>query len=166
MTNFDWELISSVPGWLYDSEALWLANVASNCDSWTEIGTYAGRSTLAAALNLKIKGLLQVVDIEFQEQFFRTLRLIHNARPDLTIIICEKDSKIAYKYLNNTDVVFIDGDHSYEGVCSDIYNWRSKGLLCGHDYEVERPTVVCAVKELVDNFKNPVDTIWAQEELC
>jgi glycosyltransferase involved in cell wall biosynthesis len=39
------------------------------------------------------------------------------------------------------DFVFIDADHSYEGVKSDIEAWASKvrpgGLLCGHDYGME-----------------------------
>jgi len=36
------------------------------------------------------------------------------------------------------DMVFIDGDHSYQAVREDIRNWlpkvRNCGLLCGHDY--------------------------------
>lgn len=36
------------------------------------------------------------------------------------------------------DFVFIDGDHSYEGVLEDLENWwpkiRAGGLFCGHDY--------------------------------
>jgi hypothetical protein len=35
-------------------------------------------------------------------------------------------------------LIFIDGDHSYEGVSSDIDAWISHvepgGILCGHDY--------------------------------
>ena len=40
------------------------------------------------------------------------------------------------------DFVFLDGDHSYEGVKSDIEAWwpkvRPRGMLCGHDYREER----------------------------
>ena len=36
------------------------------------------------------------------------------------------------------DFVFIDADHSYEGISTDIRLWapkiRSGGILCGHDY--------------------------------
>ena len=37
------------------------------------------------------------------------------------------------------DLVFIDGDHSYDAVTEDIKAWlpkvRNGGILCGHDYE-------------------------------
>lgn len=50
------------------------------------------------------------------------------------------------------DFVFIDADHSYEGVSADIDAWRGKvrpgGLLCGHDYGHPRfPGVARAVDE-------------------
>ena len=36
------------------------------------------------------------------------------------------------------DFVYIDSDHSYDAVYTDIITWRSKirsgGILCGHDY--------------------------------
>jgi predicted O-methyltransferase YrrM len=36
------------------------------------------------------------------------------------------------------DLVFLDGDHSYEGCRDDIFAWwpkvRPGGILCGHDY--------------------------------
>lgn len=55
------------------------------------------------------------------------------------------------------DMIFIDGDHSYEGVKEDLNNWWSKcnTLFCGHDYMLTRTTwngVVCGVKQAVDEF--------------
>lgn len=45
----------------------------------------------------------------------------------------------AAKIPPNLDIVFIDGNHSYQYVSTDIRTWlpkiRSGGLLCGHDYE-------------------------------
>lgn len=39
---------------------------------------------------------------------------------------------------NSLDLVYIDGDHSYENCSSDISDWYPKvkenGILCGHDY--------------------------------
>jgi predicted O-methyltransferase YrrM len=64
------------------------------------------------------------------------------------------------------DLVFIDGDHSYDGVCKDIAAWRSKvrpgGFLCGHDY---KPTGVGHygqnVGRAVDEFRDA--TGWTLE---
>jgi len=50
------------------------------------------------------------------------------------------------------DFVFIDAEHTYEGVRDDIAAWRSKvkpgGLLCGHDYDENFVGVRKAVDEL------------------
>jgi len=50
------------------------------------------------------------------------------------------------------DFVFIDGDHTYGGVCEDIAMWKPKvrpgGVLCGHDYGNPRcPDVERAVND-------------------
>ena len=52
------------------------------------------------------------------------------------------------------DMVFIDGDHSYEGCKQDIQHWYSKvkpgGWLCGHDYK--HPSYNFGVHLAVDEF--------------
>jgi hypothetical protein len=67
---------------------------------------------------------------------------------------------------NSLDFVFIDGDHSYEGVKIDIENSFSKvksgGLISGDDYGLI-PTVDLAVKEFCNknNIKiNVKDLVW------
>ena len=60
------------------------------------------------------------------------------------------------------DMIFIDGDHTYEGVKSDIIGTRSLlqdgALLCGHDY-TNWAGVKQAVDELIRDFiVNP--SIW------
>ena len=65
------------------------------------------------------------------------------------------------------DFVFIDGNHLYEAVCSDIAAWwpklRSGGLLTGHDYAINRDAsgewgVRKAVDEFSENTDRPVET--------
>jgi len=85
------------------------------------------------------------------------------------------------------DVIFIDGDHSYEGVKEDLNNWWNKcnTLFCGHDYmlqPVKWNGVECGVKTAVDEFvlensnnihkfsvntqsNNPTWFIWKRTEL-
>ena len=47
------------------------------------------------------------------------------------------------------DLVFIDGDHSFEAVRDDLDAWwptlRPGGTLAGHDYAIYSPGVVRAV---------------------
>ncbi len=63
------------------------------------------------------------------------------------------------------DFVFIDADHSYEAVMSDIAAWLPKvrpgGWITGHDYNsVLFPGVVSAVKENFAKFSTDQDHVW------
>lgn len=58
---------------------------------------------------------------------------------------------------NYFDLIFVDGDHSYEGAKEDLNNWWPKcnTLFCGHDYMLTRTVwngVTCGVKQAVDEF--------------
>ncbi|CAD7929141.1 unnamed protein product [Amoebophrya sp. A120] len=66
------------------------------------------------------------------------------------------------------DLIFIDGDHSYEGVQRDLAAWyprlRAGGVLAGHDFDIQWYGVVLAVLEFVQkqNLKlwlGP-DAVW------
>lgn len=75
--------------------------------------------------------------------------------------IIRKDSLEAAKDFedHSLDFVFIDADHTYEATKADIGAWMPKvkkgGLLCGHDYENERPG--WGVKQAVDEIGLPVE---------
>ncbi len=63
------------------------------------------------------------------------------------------------------DFVFIDAEHTYEGVYQDIAEWRPKlrpgGLLSGHDYNGKRfPGVRRAVDEVFDRVSTGHDLTW------
>ena len=63
------------------------------------------------------------------------------------------------------DVVFIDADHSYEGVAADILQWWPLvvvgGFLCGHDYDHPRiGEVKRAVDESFPNAELGQDMTW------
>jgi hypothetical protein len=66
-------------------------------------------------------------------------------------------SKYAFPILKDGffDVVFIDGDHSYEGACLDIKNSLLKvkngGIICGHDYHMD------GVKQAIDENLGEVE---------
>ena len=55
---------------------------------------------------------------------------------------------------DSVDMVFVDGDHSYDQVCGDIRAWtphlKENGILCGHDYGFSKyPGVKQAFDELL-----------------
>ena len=68
------------------------------------------------------------------------------------------------------DLVFIDGDHTYEPVQRDLAAWWPKlkadqqSIFCGHDYSKQFPGVIRAVDEWAAQSRQPVsllpNTIW------
>ena len=62
------------------------------------------------------------------------------------------------------DIVYIDGDHSYEAVKTDVISWKLKvkngGLLCGHDYCFGK--VVRALNEVMERVPDQTfaDNSW------
>ncbi len=67
------------------------------------------------------------------------------------------------------DFVFIDGDHSYEGVKEDLEKWvpkvRSQGLVMGHDWNHYRPGVVQAGYEYLSRYRELFEPLMSKEEL-
>lgn len=101
------------------------------------------------------------------EKKFRTL--VDRHKKSIEIIPVKMYSHTAVRYIQNEslDFAFIDGNHAYDYVKTDIENWLPKikvgGILAGHDYNVKgyknRFGVNRAVKEAFGNkfdFKNHV----------
>ena len=66
-------------------------------------------------------------------------------------------------YPNETlDLVFIDADHSTDGVITDIQNWfpkiKKSGIICGHD--IDWPSVKTAVNSIFDSYDVGPDNLW------
>jgi SAM-dependent methyltransferase len=125
-----------------------------------ELGAHSGKFTeqlLAAFPRLLMYAVdLWAVTPGYEHYEFRGIReqyrdRMRNYRP--RVMTLESKTVDAAKLVpDGLDFVFIDADHSYEGVAADIDAWRSKlkpgGLLCGHDYGHPRfPGVKQAVDE-------------------
>lgn len=70
----------------------------------------------------------------------------------------DSQNPVTAKLVNRKiDVLFIDGDHSYEGCSKDIAVWypcmAEHGVMLFHDCDDTSPGVVQAVKEFVDKYK-------------
>jgi hypothetical protein len=161
-----WRDIDSMEGWMARVECEWLYATAGQCDSWTEIGCWSGRSSVATGLGMREGGLLQLVDPGFQAGFWDNIHYLVRHRPDLRLIVAQMNSEQAHDVLKETDVVFIDGHHLYENVAQDIRLWWNCQTLCGHDYSTlggeGEPTwgVTRAVNELVPGVLSPAGCIW------
>jgi hypothetical protein len=165
----------SIPGW-FDYQDIYDVAVEEAKDGahFVEIGCWLGRSTcyLAEAVAKSSKNIsITVVDTfcgvpddELQlllgrhggsvDEAFRT-NMNRSGLSTLVDVIVE-DSKIAHGRFaeGSLDFVFIDGDHSYEGVRQDITNWLPKvrrgGTLAGHDYGNSE-----SVRRAVDELLGP-----------
>ena len=67
------------------------------------------------------------------------LKVVKHFAGDENTFVLRMSSEEAAKYIDGPfDIVFIDGNHSYEFVLNDIKSWMPKipagGLICGHDY--------------------------------
>jgi hypothetical protein len=90
----------------------------------------------------------------------------HFRRDKKCKIIRKMSSEAVKNVPDELDLVFIDGNHSYEYVKEDIKLWlpkvRAGGILSGHDYDHKLfPGVVKAVDELLQNKVSiGFDTTW------
>ena len=87
--------------------------------------------------------------------------------PNLKIIIDRSDNASKQFDKESIDFVFIDGDHSYESVKTDINCWEPKvkedGLIMGHDYNWG--DVARAVGENFTEVWILPDGVWAASKI-
>lgn len=82
-------------------------------------------------------------------------------------IIRREDSVDSSKKVtdNSLDFVFIDGDHTYEGVKRDIEAWKPKirkgGWLIGHD--IHMAGVKKAINILIRDYKELDNFVWVSK---
>ena len=125
-------------------------------DTYVEVGTQHGRS-IYCATQLAPKGVKFVaVDIYdppgtdklmSRDKFFKSTGL------DKQVTYINKPSaEAAADWEGTIDMMFIDADHSYEGVKLDVDSWtkfvKPGGYLYFHDADETSPGVVQLVKEM------------------
>jgi predicted O-methyltransferase YrrM len=173
-------------------DLLWLAHQATTFRSIVELGSYLGRSTRALADNtpgvvLAIddwkgprdipcyvggdptppKGELPYIP---QNQLFSKFKenvsdLLLSGK--IYILVADHASLVGKKTSSPVDLVFLDGDHSYESVKRDV-QWalsvldQSKhSMICGHDAEMDH--VWQAASDVLGEIKSHKDkgaNIW------
>lgn len=162
-----------IAGWMKRIELQWLAERALESETIVEIGSFRGRSTRALADHCR--GVVHVV-----EDWIDTGDHVDQANVELRragqmaieaawranladhlesgrIVLARGNSPDVAPFLatrvgGGADFIFIDGNHSREGVRADLaaYEWLVKpgGILAGHDYTTKaHPGVRLAVDD-------------------
>lgn len=109
---------------------------------------------------------------DFDQLFSKTQNRLKSHKKRVEFI--RKFSAEASESVKDTlDFIYIDGDHSYEGVKSDIENWYRKirvgGTISGHDYgHVNFPGVKKAVDSYFKRFNYKINVedggVWWVEK--
>ena len=166
---------NEIQGWCdYEDLYTGFSEYLQNNSTFVEIGVWKGRSVCFLGEQLKLKNKTSKIfavdtykgslnEEAHQKEVSKlggsTLPLFLSYISDLglseIISPIEKNSTEASLIFDDEsiDAIFIDGDHSYEGVLSDLNNWFPKmkkiSVMSGHDFWA--PTVKRAVLEF---FKN------------
>jgi hypothetical protein len=127
-----------------------LKNVLSLCkkgDEVLEIGTAFGRSATA----WKDAGAT-VYTIDLHAECLKYIK-------DITFI---KGNSLLVPWDKRVDIVYIDGDHSYEGCLKDIRRFMpfAKRIICGHDYAPGFPEVMRAVDDFFGDLIEVKNNWW------
>lgn len=170
----------AIDGWMSDAELTWLAQQAQTHDAIVEIGSWKGRSTRALADHAK--GTVYAVDtwkgqeltteptsldVELRarggEAIYQEFRANMAGLVFYPMKMSSKEAASVLLSRVTPDMVFIDGEHAYEGVKNDIETWspllKDGGLICGHDWW--HGGIKKAVRELVRDFQVvPETNIW------
>lgn len=151
----------SIPGLTSDADVRWLAEQARTRAVIIELGPFKGRSTRALAD--ASSATVYAIDNwnATHEDGRRDNSAAAACRANLAdlieagrVVLIDQDSReglpTALRGVT-ADMLWIDAEHLYEAVLSDIDTYgplvRRDGLICGHDYNVHHPDVMRAVDE-------------------
>lgn len=171
-SNFDvaWGAIQPIRGWFSNKEqARRMWNALQDGGHAIEIGSYCGRSTVFLALAVMAAGkggLVYAVDT-FESsnseldgsgtlgEFEVNLEFFGVADHVVTLQGRSGDPKIVEAVPNGAALLYIDANHDYEFVFTDISIWRKHvrkgGLLMMHDYYTDGSEQFPGVKQAADD---------------
>jgi predicted O-methyltransferase YrrM len=128
-----------------DRQLAVLAELCKGSKVVVEVGCFQGKTTmfLAMVTEALIVAVDNFSDVDYEDHGNYHEKFIENMREMMEsgrVQLIDCDSALAADVLAevSADVIFLDGDHSFNGVSSDIQKYlplvKKGGILCGHDY--------------------------------
>lgn len=128
-------------------ERAMLVHYAAGKQRLAEIGVFEGLTTALLAKVMAADGVLYGIDPFYRGRFgvcyskWIAQREVNKARPKGQVVFVEKLSFDALPFVTTQlDFLFIDGDHSWQGISRDWMDWSQKmfpgGIIALHDSRV------------------------------
>jgi len=154
----------------FDYEVVYkmVADKFSTNSKFVEVGSWKGRSAsymLVEIINSQKNIELTCIDNWIDETIYQIFLQNTSVFKDKLKHIRKSSINAVNEFENSSlDFVFLDGDHSYDSVTTDISIWLPKikpgGILAGHDYHpTEWSGVVQAVNEKLTDV-SIIDHCW------
>lgn len=160
------------PGWFSgeDMQVLdWQVKRLSPHDCYVEIGVHKGRSLSTVRL-LRYDLDLYGVDVLEQPELTEYLAL----HPEIRFFHADSVfASMVWNYVTQKrkiNLLFIDGDHSYEGCKRDIEAWTpltaDDGIILFHDYDPSSPGVIRAVDAFAKRLNLKIQTFGEKTSIA
>ena len=129
----------------------------NNYTTMCEVGVRDGRTTFFLLDNIPS---LTIYGVDLSNAGYYNDNVKEKYKERLVPI--QGNSSLIAGHVPKVDLVFIDGDHSYNGCAADIRAYTAKvklgGILSGHD--IDYPGVNRAVNELVKSYDVGPNNVW------
>ncbi len=141
----------------YEIEIICKIAKSKNPLNYLEIGTFEGRTSANIAQNTSEKCRIFTINLPPTKKSFEIGRFIEKSpfKYKIKQILCDS-KQVNYSDLPNFDMIFIDGDHSYEGVTIDTKNALTKlkddGIIIWDDVDNCHLGVTEAVTEQAEEY--------------
>jgi len=118
-----------------------------------EVGVRRGKNAIDMLKKLSIKKLYLIDTWTTSPKASKeiTLKTLKEFKDKFVILTGYSSEMCEYIKDDELDFVYIDGNHRYKGVKSDIENYYPKvkngGLICGHDYVKKHIKLIEAVND-------------------
>lgn len=143
--------------WITQDEAKYLAEEAERMESgvYMEIGVAYGMSLMVVGQFAKPE--VEIYGIDIQNWDLRKDNLEKMGFSERVNFIHGDSQEEAILWRKPIDLLFIDGDHRYEGTVADLLSWiphvKAGGRVIMHDYKEENLDIFKAVNRFVANHR-------------